>query len=81
MSIRWIRNVVVDGKQTTLEVMLGASRIADKCYVRVNQDDEYWFRPASEDRDVVLRQGIEMLQSRFTGRTVEGPNGGPFAWH
>ena len=26
MSIRWIRNVMVDGQQTTLEVMLGETR-------------------------------------------------------
>lgn len=81
MSIRWIRNVLVDGKQTTLEVMLGANRIADKCYVRVNQDDEYWFRPASDDRERILRQGIEMLQTRFAGRNVESSAGAPFTWH
>lgn len=81
MSIRWIRNVVVDGKQTTLEVMLGASRIADKCYVRVNQDEEFWFRPTTDRRETILEEGIEMLKSRFQGKTVEGSNGSPFTWH
>jgi hypothetical protein len=81
MSIRWIRNVTVDGKQTTLEVMLGASRIADKCYVRVNQDEEFWFRPSTDRREVILQEGIEMLKSRFQGKTIEGSNGTPFSWH
>ena len=81
MSIRWIRNVVVDGKQTTLEVLLGETRIADKCYVRVNQGEESWFRPASDDRQAILRQGIEMLKSRLDGKNVMAQNGSSFPWH
>jgi len=68
MSIRWIRNVVVDGRQTTLEVLLGEKSIADKCYIRVNQDEEFWFRPASDNRQSILQQGIDMLKSRFDGK-------------
>lgn len=81
MSIRWIRNVVVDGKQTTFEVLLGEYRIADKCYVRVDQDEELWFRPASDNRHAVLRQGIDMLKSRMDGKKVTIPGGGAFPWH
>jgi hypothetical protein len=81
MSIRWIRNVTVDGKQTTLEVMLGATRIADKCYIRVNQDEEFWFRPTTDQRETILQEGIAMLKSRFEGRSIQAQNGSPFTWH
>lgn len=81
MSIRWIRNVVVDGRQTTLEVLLGNRSIADKCYVRVNQDEELWFRPSSENREAILQQGIEMLKGRLDGKKVTAQNGSAFPWH
>jgi hypothetical protein len=55
MSIRWIRNVVLDGKQATIEVLLGDRSIADKCYIRVNQDEEFWFRPHTDNREEVLQ--------------------------
>ena len=81
MSIRWIRNVVVDGKQTTLEVLLGDRSISDKCYIRVNQDEEYWFRPSSDDRHAILQQGIDMLKTRMADHKVTGSNGSAFPWH
>lgn len=81
MSIRWIRSVQVDGKPTTLEVMLGAIKIADKCYVRVNQEDEFWFHPTSDSREVILQQGIDMLKNRLQGRNVVASNGSAFLWH
>jgi len=81
MSIRWIRNVVVDGRQTTLEVLLGNRSIADKCYIRVNQDEEFWFRPTSENREAILQQGIEMLKGKLDGKKVTAPNGSAFPWH
>lgn len=81
MSIRWIRSVMVDGRQTTLEVMLGNTRIADKCYVRMNQDDELWFHPRTDSREAILQQGIDMLKERLHGRQVTGPGGAPFTWH
>jgi hypothetical protein len=81
MSIRWIRNVVVDGRETTLEVMLGAAKIADKCYVRVNQEEEYWFHPSTQSREAILQQGIDMLMGRLKGRQVNASNGSPFEWH
>lgn len=81
MSIRWIRSVTVDGRQTTLEVMLGASKIADKCYVRVNQEDEFWFHPSTDSREAILQQGIDMLKSRLSGKQVTASNGSAFHWH
>lgn len=81
MSIRWIRSVQVDGKPTTLEVLLGSAKIADKCYVRINQEDECWFHPASQDRDAILRQGIDLLKGRLQGRNIQASNGSAFLWH
>jgi hypothetical protein len=81
MSIRWIRNVVLDGNQATFEVLLGDRAIADKCYVRVNQDEEYWFRPSSADRHAILEQGLELLKTKTQGRSVTDSNGSAFAWH
>jgi hypothetical protein len=81
MSIRWIRNVVVEGRQTTLEVLLGERFIADKCYIRVNQDEELWFRPVSDNRQDILQQGIDMLKQRFDGKKVTAQNGANFPWH
>ena len=81
MSIRWIRSVVLDGRQATFEVLLGDRSIADKCYVRVNQDEEYWFRPSSANRHAILEQGIELLKSKTQGRNVTDSSGSAFAWH
>jgi len=81
MSIRWIRNVVVDGKQSTLEVLLGDRAIADKCYTRVNQEEELWFRPKTDNRDAVLQQGIDILRNRLQGKNILASNGSAFPWH
>ncbi len=81
MSIRWMRNLVVDGQQTTIEVLLGANKIADKCYVRVNGQEEYWFKPSHEGRDAVLQQGIDMLKARFNGHSVQSNTGSPYSWN
>ena len=81
MSIRWIRSVQVDGRPATLEVMLGHTKIADKCYTRLDQEEERWFHPASLSREAILHQGIEILKDRLRGAQVMGPNGSPFQWH
>lgn len=81
MSIRWIRSVQVDGKPTTLEVMLGSTKIADKCYVRINQEEECWFHPSTDNREAILRQGIDMLKGRLEGRRILASNGSAFLWH
>ena len=73
--------MVVDGRQSTLEVLLGDRSISDKCYIRVNQDEEFWFRPATFDREAILQQGIDMLKERLAGRKVLASNGSAFPWH
>ncbi|HLP41874.1 MAG TPA: hypothetical protein VK465_10235 [Fibrobacteria bacterium] len=81
MSIRWIRSVQVDGRPATLEVMLGHSKIADKCYTRLDKEEERWFHPVSEYRQDILNQGIEILKDRLKGHQVLAGNGSAFQWH
>ncbi len=81
MSIRWIRNVVVEGKPATLEVLLGDRTIADKCYIRLNKDEEIWFSPNTDNREEILLQGIDLLKNRLRGKNVLASNGSAFPWH
>ncbi len=81
MSIRWIRNVMVDGHRATLEIMLGVSKIADKCYVRIDNGRELWFTPNEDSRKTILRQGTELLQSQMQGKKILSTNGSEFTWN
>ncbi|MDR2592199.1 MAG: hypothetical protein LBC59_05265 [Chitinispirillales bacterium] len=82
MSIRWLRNVVIDGKKSTLEVQLGDRRIGDKCYTRINEEVESWFDNygGSEDRAQIIAQGVNILRARLNGRNVTYPNGQQYDW-
>ncbi len=80
MSIRWIRNILLDGKKTTIEVMLGAGKIADKCYVRIDGQSETWFTPSGGSRDEILNEGIHLLKNRLDGRAVYSSQGSEFNW-
>ncbi len=81
MSIRWIRNVEVDGKPSTLEIMLGWSKIADKCYIRIGNEEEYRFRPSSDSRAAVLEQGLALLRRRLEGHAVQTAAGAAYGWN
>ncbi len=80
MSIRWIRNVLVDGEKTTLEILLGQLEISDKCYIRVNSGNEQWFTPLGENRDDILSQGIQLLKKQFANKDLSQPSGQSFQW-
>lgn len=79
-SIRWIQNVLINGETATLEVMMGVNTIADRCYVRVNQEPEHWFNPTSSQRDLILLQGKAILKQLLNDHEVSLPNGEPLAW-
>jgi len=79
-SIRWIRNLLADGHRYTVEILIGTNLISDKCYVRINQEPELWFTPDSDDRDLIVQKGINILKKRFDGITVTLPNGKPYNW-
>jgi hypothetical protein len=80
MSIRWIRNVIIDGQKTTIEVQFGESRIGDKCYTRVGSEVEQWFDNLFATREDVLSQGLSIIKKRLTGKTVTYPDGSPYDW-
>jgi hypothetical protein len=42
MSIRWIKNVLIDREKSTIEIQIGDRRIGDKCYTRINTETESW---------------------------------------
>jgi hypothetical protein len=80
MSIRWVKNVVIDGARSTIEIHIGEKRIGDKCYTRVGAEVESWFKNASDNREQILAQGIDLLKRRLAGKKVMGPDGRDFDW-
>ena len=80
MSIRWVKNVLIDGAKSSLEIQIGDKRIGDKCYTRINNELESWFENMSDDRDEIIDSGIEILQKRLAGKKVTTPEGPDFDW-
>jgi hypothetical protein len=80
MSIRWIRNVVVNGEKTTIEVQLGYRLIGDKCYTRVGNELENYFDNMMDSRDDIVAQGIDILKKRLEGKKVAYPDGRDYDW-
>lgn len=81
MSIRWIRNVLIEGEQGTVEILIGHRKISDKCYVRINSGPECWFIPKGDTRADIISQGIELLKKDLQGKTITSPSGEPFEWY
>jgi hypothetical protein len=80
MAIRWLKNVMIDGKKGTLEIQMGDRFIGDKSYTRMNRETEQWFKNRSGNRDDVLSQGLSILKERLSGKSVTDPSGKPFGW-
>ena len=80
MSIRWIRNLIIDGEKTNIEIQLGGRRIGDKCYTRVSNEMEQYFDNMSTQRDDIVDQGLDILKRRLGGRTITFPDGRPYDW-
>lgn len=80
MSIRWIRNVVIDGDKTTLEIQLGDRRMGDKCYTRIGNEVEAYFDNLMETRDDIVAQGIDILKKKVEGKKVAYPDGREYDW-
>lgn len=81
MSIRWLKNVIIDDEKSTVEIQIGDRKIGDKCYTRINQELEVWFENVSEMRADIIAQGIEILRSRLDGKKVTFPDGTPYDWN
>jgi hypothetical protein len=80
MAIRWIRNVIIDGEKSTIEVQIGDTRIGDKCYTRVNSETERWFQNSSPVRDEIIAEGVDILRRRLASKNVTLPDGRPYDW-
>ena len=80
MSIRWIRNVLIDNEKSTIEVQVGDKRIGDKCYVRVNNELEHWFETRSMERNDIVEQGKERLREWLQGKELKYPDGREYDW-
>ena len=80
MSIRWIRNVIIDGQKSIIEVQIGDRRIGDKCYTRVNADTERWFENIYDNRDDIIAQGIDLLRKQLEGSQITYPDGNEYDW-
>lgn len=80
MSIRWIKNVKIDGEKGTIEIQIGDKRIGDKCYTRVNTETEVWFENIYDTRNDIIAQGIDILKHRLQNREVTYMDGRPYDW-
>jgi hypothetical protein len=80
MSIRWVKNIIIDGTKSMIEVQIGDRRIGDKCYTRLNTETESWFQNRSDNREDIIAQGIDILRKRLKGKKVTYPDGRPFDW-
>jgi hypothetical protein len=80
MSIRWVKNIIIDGTKSMIEVQIGDRRIGDKCYTRLNTETESWFQNRSDNREDIIAQGIDILRKRLEGKKVTYPDGRPFDW-
>jgi hypothetical protein len=80
MAIRWMKNVLIDNKKSTLEIQLGDRKLGDKCYTRINSDVEQWFENLSDTRDDLIQQGLDILKRRLEGKNVLYPNGTAYDW-
>lgn len=80
MSIRWIRNVLIDGEKSTVEIQIGDRRIGDKCYTRINEELEEWFENIYSTRDDIIAQGVDILRKRLDGKNITYPDGQSYDW-
>jgi hypothetical protein len=80
VSIRWIRNVIIDGNKTTLEIQLGDKKIGDKCYTRTGTDMEEYFFNNGGTRDEIVAQGRDILKKRCKAMKITYPDGREYDW-
>jgi hypothetical protein len=80
MAIRWVRNVCIDGKETTVEIQIGYKVIGDKCYTRVGSGIECYFGINTENRDDIVIKGKDLLRSQLAGRIVTYTDGRTYDW-
>jgi hypothetical protein len=80
MSIRWIRNVIIDNEKSTIEIQIGDKKIGDKCYTRVSNEVELYFENMMEGRDDIVAQGLDILRKRLESKKIAYPDGRDYDW-
>ncbi len=80
MSVRWIRNVLVDGEESVLEIQLGYKSIGDRCYIRVGSEMEEYFTPFANHRSGIVEEGIAQLQAKLINSTITTTEGDIYGW-
>lgn len=80
MSIRWVKNVLINNEKSTLEVQVGDRKIGDKCYTRISNEMEVWFENMYDTRADIIAQGIDLLKKRLESKTVTYADGAPYDW-
>ncbi len=80
MAIRWMKNVIIDGVKSTVEIQLGDKKLGDKCYTRINNEIEHWFDNISDTRDDIIAQGLDILKQRLKDKKVSYRNGNDYDW-
>jgi hypothetical protein len=80
MSIRWIRNINIDGEASTIEIQIGYTKIGDRCYTRVGKDIEIYFAAVVDEREGILIQGVDLLQQQLANRSVTKESGESYDW-
>lgn len=80
MSIRWVKNVLINNEKSTLEIQVGDKKIGDKCYTRINNELEVWFENMYDSRADIIAQGIDLLKKRLENKTVTYADGAPYDW-
>jgi hypothetical protein len=81
MAVRWIRNVNIDGEETTIEVQIGYKVIGDKCYTRVgNEIEKYFSALKTNDRSEIVVQGKEILKQQLLNKKITYIDGRIYDW-
>jgi len=80
MAIRWVRNVCIDGNETTIEIQIGYKVIGDKCYTRIGKEIEQYFGCKTDNRDEIVVQGKNILKQMLANKNITTIDGRTYDW-
>ncbi|MDR0303179.1 MAG: hypothetical protein LBH98_00170 [Chitinispirillales bacterium] len=80
MSVRWIRNVCIDGQETTIEIQIGYKVIGDKSYTRIGNDIELYFDAKTEERSEIVNKGKDLLKQQLSCKKITYTDGRDYDW-
>ncbi|OGJ89536.1 MAG: hypothetical protein A2487_12160 [Candidatus Raymondbacteria bacterium RifOxyC12_full_50_8] len=76
----WIKNLIVDGKKTSIMVMFGNIVIGDKACYRIGTESEVWFEAETQDREAIIEQGKELIRKQLKNKDIRNPDNTPYQW-